>query len=71
MSSGEWLRPIHDQKILDAANDERLTVGEEAGLPPKVAWPWRRTFCSGVSREFGVIQSNKAIYLELGGGSGL
>jgi hypothetical protein len=65
------VRSLHDQKILDAANDERLTVGEEAGLPPKVAWPWSTKVCSGVSREFGVIQGNKAIYLELGRGSGL
>ena len=51
--------------VLDAANDEQLTVGQEAGLPPKVAWPWSRMVCSGVSWKFGLTQANRAVYSEL------
>src|SRR5208283_2283114 len=33
---GKVVTPIHDREIRDAADDEQLAVGEEAGLPPKV-----------------------------------
>jgi hypothetical protein len=44
---------------------------KKPGCRPRFAWPWSSKVCSGVSREFGVTQGNRAIYSELRGDSAL